>query len=238
MTGYVTDESAVEAHTSAGDTASTRVAIDASCGCERLEQRVIRFGPGRSRERVLEDRQEVLFVAAGRGTIHVNGQAHELEPDMGIYLTPGDRSAVENPGPEELLVVSVAAPQETSGSGPHGVSVRYADRPALPASPNREFRFLVDGDLGCTDITQFVGIIPPGRAPDHSHTYDEVVYVIEGQGVLHLSGRATPIRSGSCIHLPPLVRHSLENTGANKMRVLGVFYPQGDPASRASEAQA
>ena len=67
----------------------------------------------------------------------------------------------------------------------------------------------------------------------HSHTYDEVVYVIEGQGVLHLDGKQTPIAGGTCMHLPPLVEHCLENTGANKMRVLGVFDPQGNPPSRA-----
>jgi mannose-6-phosphate isomerase-like protein (cupin superfamily) len=96
----------------------------------------------------------------------------------------------------------------------------------------------VNQDIGCRDVTQFVGIIPPGRAGMHSHVYDEVVYVIEGEGVLHLGGEQTPIGSGSCIHLPPLVEHCLENTGANEMRVLGVFYPQGDPASRATESQA
>jgi mannose-6-phosphate isomerase-like protein (cupin superfamily) len=237
MSGYVTDESAVDARAVEGDTASTRVVIDASCGCELLEQRVIRFAPGRSQERILDGRQEVLYVAAGSGTITVNGERHVLEPDTGVYLTPGDRYSVDNPGPDELLTVSVTVPEGASGGGDHGVVVRYGERPVLPASPNREFRYLVNQDIGCRDVTQFVGIIPPGRAPDHSHTYDEVVYVIEGEGVLHLSGKETPIRAGSCIHLPPLVSHSLENTGANKMRVLGVFYPQGDPASRAYEAE-
>ncbi len=237
MTGYVTDEHAVEACASESDTASIRVTIDAASGCERLEQRVIRFGTGRSRERVLADRQELLYVAAGEGTIHVNDRPHELAADTGVYLARGDRYSVENAGPDELLVVSVTAPAEDAASGERGVTVRYADRPALPASPNREFRFLVDRDLGCSDLTQFVGVIPPGRAPQHSHTYDEVVYVIEGRGVVHLPDGDTPIREGSCIHLPPLVEHSLENTGANNMRVLGVFYPQGDPASRAYEAQ-
>jgi mannose-6-phosphate isomerase-like protein (cupin superfamily) len=235
VAGYVIDEGAVEVQTSEGDTASVRVAIDASCGCERLEQRVIRFEPGRSRERAVDDRQELLYIAGGSGTLHVNGEEHTLEPDMGVYLTPGDRYSVENEGPEELLAVAVTAPQDDAALDGHGVTVRYADQPALPASPNREFRFLVDKDLGCRDVTQFVGVIPPGRAGMHSHVYDEVVYVIEGEGVLHIGGDETPIGRGSCIHLPPLVEHCLENTGANEMRVLGVFYPQGDPASRASE---
>ncbi len=238
MAGYVIDESAVEARANEGDTALTRVAIDASCGCERLEQRVIRFVPGRSLERVLVDRQELLYVAAGSGTVFVNGEPHALEPDMGVYLTPGDRYSVENPGPAELLAVSVTAPHEGPGNGDHVVTVRYADRPVLPASPNREFRYLVNQDVGCRDVTQFVGIIPPGRAGMHSHVYDEVVYVIEGEGLLHIGDEHTPIGGGSCIHLPPLVEHCLENTSANNMRVLGVFHPQGDPASRAHEARA
>jgi mannose-6-phosphate isomerase-like protein (cupin superfamily) len=233
--GYVIDERAVAVQTSEGDTASVRVAIDASCGCERLEQKVIRFEPGRSYERTVEDRQELLYIASGTGTLYVNDEPHALEPDMGVYLTPGDRYSVENGGPEELLAISVTAPQEAGANGDHGITVRYADRPVLPASPNREFRYLVNQDMGCPDVTQFVGIIPPGRGGMHSHVYDEVVYVIEGEGVLHIGGEQTPIAGGSCIHLPPLVEHCLENTGANEMRVLGVFYPQGDPASRASE---
>jgi mannose-6-phosphate isomerase-like protein (cupin superfamily) len=238
MAGYVIDERALEVQTTEGDTASVRVAIDASCGCERLEQRLIRFAPGRSEERSPADRQEVLYVADGHGTLYVNGEPHPLEPETGVYLAPGDRYRVDNPGPDELVTVSVTAPLDTAVADDHGTTVRYADRPALPASPNREFRYLVNQDIGCPDVTQFVGIIPPGRAGMHSHVYDEVVYVITGEGVLHIGGEETPIGSGTCIHLPPLVEHCLENTGTNDMRVLGVFYPQGDPASRATESQA
>ena len=234
MKGYVASAEAVAGSTVPGDTAETRVVIDASSGCERLEQRVIRFRPGRSAERAVVDRQEILYVASGEGAIEVNGERHELERDTGVYLVPGDRYTVENSGSDELLVVSVTAPQEEDGAR-SGVTVRYADRPVLPASPNREFRYLVNQDVGCRDVTQFVGIIPPGKAGMHSHTYDEVVYVVEGEGVLHLGGRETPIESGSCIHLPPLEEHCLENTGSQPMRVLGVFHPSGDPASRAYE---
>ena len=233
MAGYVIDEDAVAARTTEGDTASTRVAIDASCGCERLEQKVIRFRPGRSQERILEGRQEVLYVAEGSGTLHVNGEEHALEPEMGVYLTPDDRYAIENDGPEELLAISVTAPQEVPAAGAHGVTVRYADQPVLPASPNREFRYLVNQDAGCLDVTQFVGVISPGKAPEHSHTYDEVVYILEGTGTYHIAGQEVPMAPGTCLHLPPYTRHCLENSGTSNMKVLGVFHPSGDPASRA-----
>jgi quercetin dioxygenase-like cupin family protein len=89
--------------------------------------------------------------------------------------------------------------------------------------------------MGCLDVTQFVGLIPPGRAGLHSHTYDEIVYVVEGEGRLHIGATTRPLAPGSCLHLPPLELHSLENTGPTPMKVLGVFHPSGDPASRAQE---
>jgi mannose-6-phosphate isomerase-like protein (cupin superfamily) len=228
--GYVVSEREVEPQSESG-TAEARVTIDAACGCERLEQRVLTFAPGRSDERQTGGRQEVLYVASGRGTLHLGDGTHELDPDTGAFLVPGDRYAIENPGPDELVLVAVSAP--CAASERTQVTVRYSDRPVLPASPNREFRYLVNEDAGCLDVTQFVGTIPPGRAAMHSHTYDEVVYVIEGQGVLHLGGQDTSLGPGTCIHLPPLEEHCLENTGPTPMRVLGVFHPSGDPASRA-----
>ena len=227
MSGYVVSAADV-------GTGEERITIDQSCGCERLEQRVIRFAPGCSDERHTGERQEVLYVAAGRGQLHVDGKSYELGQDTGAFLVPGDSFAVENPGPDELVVVSVTAPCQ--GEERSQVTVHYADRESLPATPNREFRFLVNEDLGCRDVTQFVGTIPPGRAPLHSHHYDEVVYVVEGEGVLHLAGKDTPIGPGSCIHLPPLQEHCLENTGPTPMRVLGVFHPSGSPANKAYEA--
>jgi mannose-6-phosphate isomerase-like protein (cupin superfamily) len=236
-TGYVIDEQAVAGSSEQGDTASTRVTIDAASGCDQLEQRIVRFGPGRSRPRRSDERQEVIYVASGDGRLEIEGTVHELEPDMGVFVAAGEEYTVENTGNKELVLVSVSAPQEGEPSRNGRRTVRWDERPSLPASPNREFRFLVDYDLGCRDVTQFVGVIPPGRAPMHSHTYDEVIYVVEGNGVLHLGGRDTPIARGSCIHLPPYVEHCLENTGDRAMRVLGVFHPAGDPASRANDPE-
>ena len=234
--GYVVSEAAVDERRENGDTAAVRTTIDSSAGCERLVQRVIRFAPGRSRPRRLGDRQEVLFVVSGEGSLRIGGEMHALEPLTGAYVAAGEEYEVEAAGPRELVVVSVTAPQEHDAP-PLRRTVRWSDQPALPASPNREFRFLVNQDAGCLDVTQFVGVIPPGRAGMHSHVYDEVVYVLEGEGVLHLDGgESTPIGPGSCIHLPPLREHSLENVGDTPMRVLGVFHPSGDPASRATEA--
>jgi len=236
VAGYVVHERELESRRDGGDTASRAVAIDARAGSELLELHVTRYDPGRSLPRALQGVQEILYAASGRGRLVVDDQAHELEAGTGVYLAAGESYEVESRGPEELLTVSVIAPQ-TNGATPVGPrTVRLADQPLLSASGDREFRYLVTEELGCRDMTQFYGVIAPGRAPDHSHVYDEVIYVLEGEGVLHGDGEDRPVSAGSCIHLPPLYVHSLENSGDKPMQIVAVFQPAGDPASRAYEA--
>jgi mannose-6-phosphate isomerase-like protein (cupin superfamily) len=233
---FVLDEADVDPVREEGDTASVRVTFDASNGCDRLVQSVIRFAPGRSSERTLEGRQEVLYVAEGRGEIEVSGETHAIGPETGVFIAPGETYAIDNPGPGELLVVSVLAPEDRApAAGARKVTVRYEEQPELPASSERTFRYLVNEDAGCHDVTQFLGIVQPSKAPMHSHPYDEVGYIVEGEGIAHVGGRSKPIRAGSCFHLPPEEVHCIENTGTDVMRILGVFHPSGSPASRMYE---
>ena len=98
------------------------------------------------------------------------------------------------------------------------------------ATGGRQFVLGATPDVGCTSVTQFIGLVPPGRAPDHFHTYDEVIYVLEGDGVLYVEGEEATLRAGSCVHLPARLVHCLANTGPTELRLLGVFRPAGSPA--------
>jgi mannose-6-phosphate isomerase-like protein (cupin superfamily) len=236
MAGFVISEAAVESTREDGDTADVKLTIGKAEGSEQLEQRLIRFAPGRSKKHVLEGRQEVVYVVSGSGTLTIEGREHELEPDMAAYIAAGERFVVENPGLDELVVVAVSFPQ-ANGAGPPADrrTVRRADRPTLPAGEERRFEYLADEEVGSRDVTQFLGVIDPSRVPAHGHVYDEVIYVVEGDGTAHIDGVSSPISAGSCIHLPPRIPHTLENHGPGPMRVLGVFHPAGDPAGRAFE---
>jgi mannose-6-phosphate isomerase-like protein (cupin superfamily) len=232
-TSFVVNEDDLEPVRENGDTAEVRLAFHAGNGCERLEQRLIRFAPGRSSERELAGEQEVLFVISGRARLHLDGQEHELEPEMGVFVAPGESYVVENGGPDDLHVLSVLAPEDRApASGERKVTVRFADQPELEASAERSFRYLVNEDTGCFDVTQFMGIVQPSKAPFHSHTYDEVGYIVAGEGVAHVGGASLPLKAGSCFHLPPDEVHCIENTGTGPMRILGVFHPSGSPANR------
>jgi mannose-6-phosphate isomerase-like protein (cupin superfamily) len=232
LSQYVVSVENIAAERDEGDTADTHVVFSSSNGCEQLEQRVLRFARGRSRPRALVGQQEVLFVVSGSGVLEVDGTTHRLDPDTGVYLVSGESYTVDNEQAEPLTVVSVITPQQVMPGSGRQVTVRYDEREELQADENRSFRYLVHEDIGCLDVTQFVGLVKPCRAPDHSHPYDEVGYIVEGQGIAHVGGQSTPIGPGSCFHLPPRQVHCIENTGPGVMRIMGVFYPSGSPRER------
>ncbi len=171
------------------------------------------------------DASEALFVAGGAGTLRVDGEEHALVPETGAFLGPGETAEVEGSNGSIELVIVRAGPAEPAGSR----VVRYEEESVEDAGIGREFRL-----LACSSATtQFIGVIPPGRAKMHNHPYDELAYLLEGDGVLHWQdGSSVPVGPGSCIHFPRLVFHSLENVGGTPMRIMGVFTPAGSPADR------
>ena len=204
MTGY--------AHTAGGE-------ID-----ERLRLRTVDVDG--HLDRSAGERQELLYVLSGTGTLHLDGSAHELEPAAGVLVLPGESYRLEG----SLRLVSVVAPADGEIARERVVS-RFADRDEERADEKRTFRVLHQGEL-----TQFVGVVEPCRAPDHSHPYDEVGYIVEGQGIAHIGDERVPLRPGSCFYLPPGCVHCIENTGPGVMRIMGVFHPAGSPRQRSYDA--
>jgi quercetin dioxygenase-like cupin family protein len=189
-----------------------------------LDLQVLRFPSGRSEPRLLEDWQELLYVAAGTGTLHLGEASHELEPDTAALLLPGESYEIETGSALELISVRAAGGAALERKR---VTMRLADRPEQRADEQRTFRVLYE-----TNVTQFVGVVAPCRAPDHSHPYDEVGYILEGRGFAHIAGESTRLGPGSRFHLAPGEVHCIENSGPGPMRILGVFYPAGSPAQR------
>ncbi len=229
VSNFVVDEANVEPSREDGDTASERLTFQT----EHLEQRVVRFAPGRSRERAASARHELLYVLAGSGHLEVDGERHPLEPGTGAFVAPGERWSVDNPGSEELLVVAVSAAADLAvDDARRKKTIRFDDQPEHTASVERTFRYLINEDAGCLDVTQFIGIVQPSKAPFHSHPYEELGYIVKGEGVAHVGGVSVPLRPGSCFHLPPEKVHCIENVGPEPMHILGVFHPSDSPANR------
>ncbi|MFL6210775.1 MAG: cupin domain-containing protein [Pyrinomonadaceae bacterium] len=215
-------------------------------GAEAISLRVLEFAPGRSPALRNAECDEIFYVLSGAATVHIAGRAYPVGPETGLYLRPGATLSVTNPGPAPLVLISSQCPEPLAGAetGPartaqpatakppaHEPIARLADRAAVPTA-DRWYRVLVDTEIGNTQVTQFVGSIPPGRAPDHFHHYEEVLFILRGTGRMWAGATSTPISAGSCIYLPKRQVHCVENTGADELRLLGVFYPAGSPSVR------
>ena len=220
--------------------ATLQVRIDAALGSDELIQRVLRFAPGASGWVGHPGADDVLYVAEGRGELVSRFDAHrsELRPGVGALVGPKVPAYVMNTGDDDLVIVSVLSPPPFDGaftmearSGPITL-VDERDMPSEPAGEDRAFRVLIDPRRGARNVTQFVGSIARSQAPPHTHTYEEAIYVLEGDGILHAGGADEPITGGTSIFLPPGTSHCLENTGTEVLKVLGVFSPPGSPAAK------
>jgi mannose-6-phosphate isomerase-like protein (cupin superfamily) len=147
---------------------------------------------------------------------------------------------MENTGVETLRLVSSCCPEDrqrhivdgplpaVSGEAPRLV-VHEDLREEIRATQDRVFRYLVYTDLGCKQITQFAGWITPSKAPVHYHRYEEVIFILEGSGIVHTDEGYCEFGPGNSVYLPIGVRHCVENPVTSAIKLLGVFYPSGSP---------
>ena len=217
-----------------------RVPISRAMGARDIAQTISVYSEGVAPARRNRSAEEVLYVMRGTGSCYIDGFSYLLEPGVALYVPPGSVRQVESAG--GLEVVSVCCPEvdgevgveavvrEQSGAKPVR-AVREQDQQSIPTG-DRTFKLLINKEVGASRVTQFVGVIPPGRARMHHHTYEEAIYIMEGEGKVWTESGDAAFGAGASIYLPRGVSHSLENTGAANIRLLGVFHPSGSPAAR------
>ena len=214
-------------------------------GSQYVSQSISTYNRGRSVARRNAQSEEVLYVVSGNGICYVDGHAYPIAPTTAVYIPPAAQYQIDNPFDAPIEIVSVCCPEESSveissaavasKSEPgKALTVRESEREAIKTG-DRTFRLLIDKDLGCERVTQFVGVIPPGTSPYHHHTYEEAIFILQGHGIVWADGESCEFSAGTSIYLPIGQRHSLENTGEDNVRLLGVFYPSGSPATRYSD---
>jgi len=199
-------------------------------GCRGLHQRRLSLAGGSVITGTAGGQGEAWYVISGSGTL--DAEAHGttvLEPGTAVWLREGLRYECRaGAAGLDAVAVAVQASAEDDEGRP-GMRVVTLEDCEPERTGDREFRVLLSEGLA---FTQFAGMIPPGRAPEHHHTYDEVVHVLAGRGVVHLGEATAEIGPGTSIYLPPYQPHCLENTGPDLLAVLGVFHPAGSPAAK------
>jgi mannose-6-phosphate isomerase-like protein (cupin superfamily) len=209
-----------------------------------LQQRTVSVAAGTSFTGRAGSGGELWFVISGDGLLASRepegpGREAPAGPDTGIWLPPRTRYRL-TAGPS-IILNAVSLPVSAAAQPGPAHRSRLAEC-EVEQTGDRRFRVLFGPGRGCEAATAFVGEIPPGRAPEHTHPYDEIVLVLRGEGVARTrpAGGALadrPLAPGHRVHLPPGLPHCLENTGRDPLVVLGVFHPGGSPAAKTESAR-
>lgn len=172
----------------------------------------------------------LLFVHQGSGAL---GSEPLTGGAAGLVAAGTSCSLVA--GPDGLACVRATLGAATDLHAPMGppepvVALEHVE--PGQATGSRSFQVLHGPHNGSTRATTFVGYIPPGKAPWHYHLYDEIVWVLRGEGRLHLGESVEPLGPGVAFRLHPREVHIVENTRErDELAVLGIFTPAGSPSA-------
>jgi quercetin dioxygenase-like cupin family protein len=174
----------------------------------------------------------LLFVASGSGLLSVGGDSAPLRHGSAGLILAGETAELHATETFEVVVATVGAGTDLHaqmGARELVVSLDAAD--AQQATGSRSFQILFGPHNGSTRATLFAGYIPPGRAPWHYHLYDEIVWVPEGPGRLHVGETTRELGPGAAFRLRPHQVHIVENLGDGDMTIIGAFTPAGSPSA-------
>ena len=175
----------------------------------------------------------LFYPVAGSGTLALGGDAAQLEGSAALVLAGEEATIIAGAGGLDFLRATVGPEADRHAPmGSREAVVGLGSASSELATGSRSFQILFGPHNGSTRATLFAGHLPPGRAPWHYHLYDEIVWVPQGPGRLHLSGSEEPLGAGSAFRLRPREVHIVENASPDRaMTVIGIFTPAGSPTA-------
>jgi quercetin dioxygenase-like cupin family protein len=203
------------------------VAEDSPLALSRLE-----LEEGGAWDSAQHDDDTLLYVVAGTGSLSWGGESFALETRTAALVLAGEEATVEAASALSLLRVTVGPSADRHAPlGRRAKVARLDEAGAETATGARSFQLLFGPHNGSTRATLFAGYVPPGRAPWHYHLYDEIVWVPNGPGRLHLEEGTRELAAGAAFRLRPRQTHIVENTSESELTIIGVFTPAGSPSA-------
>ena len=76
-------------------------------------------------------------------------------------------------------------------------------------------------DLPSCTLSMTIGWLDPGQSSNmHRHTYETILYVLEGTGTTEVQGRKVAWKAGDAVYIPVWAWHRHTNTGEGLARYL------------------
>ncbi len=218
----------------------TQWLVDQTLGAQHLTAYRLTITPGSTISHRHPGVEEALYIVEGVGAIRIGATSHTLGPGHAAFVPAGAEHRYVNTGDGPLILVGAMAAIGSARPARELIEPPMIDEQQVTPTlmGERSFRVLVGPHVGCRTMTQFTGVIPTGRAPLHAHPHEEAVYIIAGTGWLWIEDDAVgALRPGSVVFFPIGVRHTLENSGRQDMKVLGAFSPAGSPDAKLPSAE-
>ena len=89
--------------------------------------------------------------------------------------------------------------------------------------PNRDYQFSGRYSLAHARLA------PGERSLEHVLKTDEVYYILEGSGQMHIDNESAPVVAGDAIEIPPGSRQYIENRGESDLCFLCIVDPAWRP---------
>lgn len=180
------------------------------------------------------ERDVLLYVFTGAGSLTLGGDTSSVAAGTAGLVLAGEEAQLEAESSELSILVTTIGPEcdRHAPLGARETVVRLDDAGSERATGARSFQILFGPHNGSTRATLFAGFIPPGRAPWHYHLYDEIVWVPEGPGRLHVAETTETLGPGSAFRLRPRQVHIVENLSeTEELTIIGIFTPAGSPSA-------
>jgi mannose-6-phosphate isomerase-like protein (cupin superfamily) len=81
--------------------------------------------------------------------------------------------------------------------------------------------------------TSLVEIRPGGEQRVHTHTPEQIYFILEGSGRMTVGGEEAAVRPGDCVFIPSGAPHGLKNDGPGLLR----YFSAAAPAFTAEQLQ-
>jgi quercetin dioxygenase-like cupin family protein len=196
-----------------------------------LEKRTVKAG---NAARVGEEASDSLvYIGSGTGRLALAGDAREVTERSACLVLAGENATIAADEEMTLMVATVDGGVDLHAPMGRRELVSALDvADAQRATGSRSFQILFGPHNGSTRATLFAGFIPPGKSPWHYHLYDEVVWVPDGPGRLHLAEGDEELGAGAAFRLRPRQVHIVENEVADRdLTIIGIFTPAGSPSA-------
>jgi quercetin dioxygenase-like cupin family protein len=97
-----------------------------------------------------------------------------------------------------------------------------------PEAKNAAMKVLVSAESGWEDyVMRVVEVEKDGYTPKHSHPWQHINYIIEGEGILMVDNKDNPVKAGSFAYVPADHIHQFRNASDKPFKFICIVPKEG-----------